>query len=245
MSRRPEELAAIRAILLEAAKNGELWGTAVSINNIPPGLDQGSDQHLAYLTLVYAISGGRAPGQLWQAAQALVQEAPNLFDPNYLAYEKPKTIEPLLKQAAVIRKKSEATVWQRIGQALVMRAQGSVQKLLADHDNEAEKLMAMLAANKTTFPVLSGEQTAPRWLWGLANEGGQSIEGAAQLPVSVSPAAARALASLEIEAERVSAEIFAALDALGRHGCRQRPDEKLRCPVAAECPVSSYCQFGS
>ena len=156
---------------------------------------------------------------------------------------KQKEIAPALKEAKVIQKKGDATVWQKIGQALMMRAGGSVQKLLADHDYDANKLMDMLKANKTTFPVLSGEQTAPRWLWGLAQAGGQPIQGSARLGVPVSPNAARALASLEIEAEHVSAEIFTVLDRLGRHGCRQQK-EALNCPAAGDCPVAKYCRFG-
>lgn len=48
------------------------------------------------------------------------------------------------------------------GQAQVMRTKGSVSRLPADHEYESGQLLAMLSRSKTTFPVLSRPQTAPR-----------------------------------------------------------------------------------
>jgi hypothetical protein len=182
----------------------------------PATLSPGSDAHLAYLTLVYTISGGREAGPLWRAAAETYAADAQLFEPQFLAYAKPAELLPRLRAHGLVRKKSEATVWQRIGQALVMRAGGSVQELLADHAYDADKLMGMLARSKTVFPVLSGPQTAPRWLYGLATVGQQPITGAADLPVPVSAAVERALASLSLEAEKVPADLFEVLEGIGR-----------------------------
>lgn len=185
--------------------------------SLPPGLARGSDPHLAYLTLAYTLSGGREPESFWEAAHRTYEDDPELFEPRFLAYADPKTLVPRLRKHGLARKlSSEATVWQRIGQALVMRAGGSVAKLLADHDHDAAKLMAMLARSKTTFPVLSGPQTAPRWLYGLSSAGEQPIRGAADLPVPVSPAVARALGRLNVMADTVPVELFEPLEARGR-----------------------------
>jgi len=239
-----ERRAAIRTTLLAAYDSGELWGETDPAWPLPQGMVRGEDRHLACLTLVYGISGGRAPVPLWQAARQTAVTDPELFEPQFLAYTKPAAISDRLRQPGIARKKSDVTVWQRLGQALVMRAGGSVKQLLADHAFDAPKLLAMLQASKTTFPVLSGPQTAPRWLYGLTQAGGRPIEGAERLPVPVSPAASRALDALMIEADEVSAEIFPALDALGRLGCRQRRPSQAKCPVAAVCPVAAYCQYG-
>ena len=243
MSKSLEALAAIRAKLLAAEDGCGLWETAVPASILPSGMTRGEDSHLAYLTLVYAISGGREPTLLWQSARQLVQDVPDLFDPSSLAYSKPTAIEPLLVQAGIIKKRRDATVWQRIGQALMMRAGGSVPNLLANYDYDAKQILAMLQTNKTTFPVLSGEQTAPRWLWGLARDGEQPLVQAAKLPVPISPAGKRALTALEVDADRVSAEMFDYLDILGRVGCKQQQNESC-CPVASICPVATHCRFG-
>lgn len=240
-----ERQTAVRAVLLEAFNDRGLWGEKDSAWLLPPGMARGRDPHLAYLTLVFGISGGREPEALWQAARQTVATDPELFKPQFLAYTKPAAIADRLKQPGIAWKKSDVTVWQRLGQALVMRADGSVQQLLADHNFDAPRLLAMLQQNKTTFPVLSGPQTAPRWLYGLAQAGDQPLKGAARLPVPVSPAARRALDALLIEADEVPAEIFTALDALGRLGCRQKRPSQTKCPVAVACPVAAYCQYGS
>jgi hypothetical protein len=57
------------------------------------------------------------------------------------------------------------------------------------------------ARSKTTFTVLSGAQTAPRWLYGLSTVGEQPIQGAGELLVPVSPAVARALWRRNVPAE--------------------------------------------
>lgn len=240
-----ERRAAIRAMLLAAYQNGDLWGETDPTWPLPEGTVRGEERHLAYLTLVYGLSGGRDPIPLWQAARQTAVTDPELFDPQFLAYTKPAVISDRLSQPGLARKKSDVTVWQRLGQALVMRAGGSVKQLLADHAFDAQQLLAMLQESKTTFPILSGPQTAPRWLYGLTQAGGQPIEGAERLPVPVSPAASRALDALLIEVDEVSAEIFPVLDALGRLGCWQRRPFQVKCQVAATCPVTAYCQYGS
>lgn len=234
----------IRARLLAAFESGDLWGGTDPAYLLPQGMTRGEDRHLAYLTLVYGISGGRDPSSLWQAAGQTTVTDPELFAPQFLAYTKPSVIADRLRRPGIAQKKSDITVWQRLGQALVMRAGGSVRKLLADHAFAAHKLLTMLQENKTTFPVLSGPQTAPRWLYGLTRAGDQSLAGADRLPVPVSPAANKALDALMVDADTVSAEIFPALDALGRLGCRQRRPSQAKCPVADACPVAIYCQYG-
>jgi hypothetical protein len=181
---------------------------------LPPGLARGSDPHLAYLTLAFTLSGGREPETFWEAARRTYEDDAELFEPRFLAYAEPAKLVPRLRKHGLARKlPSEATIWQRIGQALVMRAGGSVSKLLADHDYDAGQLMAMLARSKTTFPVLSGPQTAPRWLYGLSTAGEQPIQGAGELLVPVSPAVARALWRLGAPVDSVPAELFGPLEA--------------------------------
>lgn len=233
-----------RQLLLSAYEGQGLWGEFDYSVELTHDLERGSDHHLAYLTLVYAISGGRNPETLWQAARETITEDPELFDPQFLAYAKPQALaERLDIHKLTHKKKADATVWQRTGQAMVMRAKGSVNLFLEEHDFDAQRLMKTLKDHKATFLVLSGDQTAPRWLYGLTQAGEKAIKGAGELPVPVSPAAARALEALRAEGETVPAELFSALDALGRRGCAQRPESALRCPVAAECPVASFCRY--
>lgn len=232
-------------MLIEAYAGAGLWGESNPAWPLPEGVERGMDTHLAFLTLVYAISGGREPGSLWAAARKTYAADPTLFDPKRLAYEKAADLQAPLNQYGLTRKKAAAAaVWQRIGQALVMRGGGSVKNLLADNTYDALKLLAMLNRSKTIFPVLSGEQTAPRWLHGLANVGRQPLTQVDALTVPVSPAADLALKGLEIEAKQVSAAIFGPLDALGRLGCRQRPTGEIICPAAPDCPVAEFCQYG-
>ncbi len=240
-----ERVTAVRQTLLAAYRETGLWGVTQPDWPLPEMLKRGEDTHLAWLTLVYTVSGGRDPAQLWPAARAAYAARPDLFDPQTLAYTRPNTlIEPLRAYRLTQKAKSEATIWQRIGQALVMRAAGSVSQLLAEYDFSAPALWQMLQSNKTTFPVLSGPQTGPRWLHGLASAGGQPLAGADRLPVPLSPAGEKAMAALEISGTQVSAEIFAPLDLLGRRGCAQRKPRQTSCPAAGECPVAGFCGYG-
>lgn len=234
----------IRTTLLAAYADPGLWGESYPARPLPTDMERGNDAHLAYLTLVYTISGGRDPSQLWTAARQTFAANPELFDPRYLAHARPADLVDRLSTNRLTKKsKSEATTWQRIGQALVMRAGGSVRQLLANNDHNARSLMEMLGRSKTTFPVLSGPQTAPRWLYGLATDGEQPLDHADRLPVEPSPAGERALAALMIDADQVTTKTFAPLDALGRLGCKQRKPSQKVCPVAEECPVARFCQY--
>lgn len=240
-----EQRQEIRHRLVTAYDAGGLWGVTNPVWPLPNGIARGSDEHLAYLTLVYTISGGREPQTLWAAARQTFAEEADLFDPQILAFTKPATLVPRLQKHGLSQKPtSEATVWQRIGQALVMRAGGSVTRLLADHEADAHRLLAMLAHSKATFPVLSGPQTAPRWLYGVTAVGQHPLKNSAQLTVPVSPAAARALEALTVPASKISAGAFDAFDALGRYGCSQRKPTQTICPAARSCPVAAFCQYG-
>lgn len=220
-----------------------LWGETDYVNLLPEGLERGSDPHLAFLTLVITISGGRQPQPLWQAARQTYQDDPEVFNPKFLAYTKPGEIQFRLQTHKLIKRvKTESTTWQRIGQALVMRANGSVQKLLKDHHQDAVQLLHMLQKSKTTFPLLSGPQTAPRWLHGLATAGGQTIANIERLSLPASPAGERALESLNIPPDHIPVQAFASLDTLGRLGCEQRK-QKQTCPVAPACPVAKQCKY--
>jgi hypothetical protein len=235
----------IRDRLIQAYTETGLWGVINPAWALPEGVERGSDVHLAFLTLVYTISGGRDPVQLWNAARQTFVEDNELFNPKFLAYAKPAALKDRLNLYGLTQKPtSEATLWQRIGQALVMRAGGSLQKLLADHNHNAQQLMAMLAQSKTTFPVLSGKQTAPRWLYGLTAVGNQPLKNVKDLHVPVSPNATRALEALTIQTTKISAQAFDPVDALARYGCSQRVQAYKICLVAHECPVTAFCKYG-
>lgn len=119
-----------------------IWGTTDYAHELPAGMERGSDIHLAYLTLVYTVSGGQDPESVWHAAKQTFEHDPELFDPKYLAYIKPKEILDRLNVYGMLYKATpEATVWQRIGQGMVMRAKGSVQALLAASDFDGKSVV--------------------------------------------------------------------------------------------------------
>ncbi|RMG98329.1 MAG: hypothetical protein D6706_07300 [Chloroflexi bacterium] len=235
----------MRRLLLAAYAEGGMWGIGAPERPLPDGLARGSETHLAFLTLVFAISGGRNPVQLWAAARDTFQADPELFNPTFLAYATPKMLISRLTAYSLIRKPhSESVVWQRIGQALVMRAGGLVRQLVEAQGREGNRLLAYLQQNKTTFPVLSGRQTAPRWIYGLAFAGDVEITGADGLPVPVSPAVRQAMRNLDVAGDRVTTAVFGPLDLLGRYGCRKRAQSATLCPVADSCPVARFCRYG-
>lgn len=242
----PKHWKDIQQKLLVAYHNDNLWEETDFAVQLPANLERGNDLHLAYLTLVYSISGGRDPEPLWEAARKTFEADQELFDLKFLAYAKPQTLVPRLQaHSLALKAKTESTIWQRTGQAFMMRASGSVSKLLADNDYDVDNLITLLENNKATFLALSGPQTAPRWVYGLSKAGAQPIKDVGELQVPVSPAIEQAFEGLAIEMEFVPAASFDALDALGRRGCNQRKPTETICPVAQECPVADFCIYGS
>jgi hypothetical protein len=234
----------IRHALQTAYEQEGLWGERPAPHALPEGVERGDETHLVFLTLVYTMSGGRDPIPLWTAARQALPQFPHLFDPQHLARANPRTLQEPLRQTGLTAKASEATVWHKIGKALVMRGRGSVSAILAEAGHDALAVWDMLQRSKTTFPVLSGEQTAPRWLAGLVAHGGQPLANLDKLALPASAAGQMALANLGWKGELVSAVVWDAVQALGRTGCHHRPAE-ARCPVAAQCPVAQFCRWGS
>ena len=234
----------IRHALQTAYAQEGLWGESQPPHLLPEGVERGDETHLVFLTLVYTMSGGRDPIPLWTAARQALPQFPHLFDPQHLARANPRTLQEPLRQTGLTAKASEATVWHKIGKALVMRGRGSVSAILAQAEYDALAVWEMLQQSKTTFPVLSGEQTAPRWLAGLVAHGGQSLANLGKLALPASAAGQGALANLGIEGELVSAVMWDAVHALGRLGCRQQQGTN-GCPLAPECPIASFCRWGN
>ena len=148
-----ERLHELRKTLLTAYKTGELWGDARPQAILPEGLTRGDEQHLIFLTLVYAISGGRDSAKLWSAARQAFAVEPSLFDPKTLAYAQPQAfVEPLQRHKLSKKRKVDGVTWHKIGKAIMMRGQGSVKNILAQHNYDAQALLTMLTESKTTFP---------------------------------------------------------------------------------------------
>lgn len=234
---------AIGQALYNAYTQKGLWGETNPAHPLPGGVYRGDDAHLTYLTLVYAVSGGRDPVPLWAAARTTFDQYPQLFDTTRLAYANPRTLYPVLRGNGIIRRQSEATVWQKTGQALMMRGRGQLSAILAECNYDALELWEMLQQSKTTFPVLSGPQTGPRWLAGLAAEGAQPLANIKQLTLDVSAAGGEAMVNLGLAGTQVSATMWNALHALGSKGCRQRKAPASDCPTAETCPVEQWCQW--
>ena len=93
----PKQLQEIRDRLLQAYNQDGLWGVINPVWELPQNIERGSDEHLSFLTLVYTISGGREPVQLWKAARQTFVEDAELFNPQFLAYAKPAFLIDRLK----------------------------------------------------------------------------------------------------------------------------------------------------
>jgi hypothetical protein len=99
-----------------------LWGVTNPAWPLPEGMARGTDEHLAYLTLVYAISGGREPQALWAAARQTYADDAELFEPHFLAYAKPAALVPRLQSHGLSQKANQrrhcvAAHWPGAGDA--------------------------------------------------------------------------------------------------------------------------------
>jgi hypothetical protein len=153
-------------------KRGALGGEVMPEDARPPALDPSSEALARYFTLGMALNYQRSSYALWKACTAAFEDAGTawVFDPVLVA-ETPEAAlrAALLKHRVALQPARHPAIWRRNAEGLVRHASGSVRTLLESRDWDLAAVKALLAAEKSSFPYLSGPKISNYWLYVLCS----------------------------------------------------------------------------
>jgi hypothetical protein len=177
---RPDDAILADALTLHAMwKRGALGGEIMPEDARPP-LDPSSEALARYFTLGMALNYQRSSYALWKACTATFEDAETgwVFDPAAAAGARHDDLRAaLLKHRVALQPTRHPEIWRRNAGGLMRHAGGSVRTLLESRGWDISAVKVLLAAEKSSFPYLSGPKISNYWLyvlctymnWPLAN----------------------------------------------------------------------------
>ena len=261
---------AVAGNLLAAYAADGIFGTRDMPEDRPPaGVEEGSEEHLRFITLTVAIDYMRDADLLWQSARASYEdpETAFLFDPEQVSDSGLKRVVDAMRRHGLSRKvNNDPQIWQSICTTLSMRYEGRVGSLISDARTDAMRLISLVRSSKNGhFPFLRGPKIAPLWIRMLHDNCRVPLARMHEVPIPVDihiaqatlqtgcvlpPPRSGAMGELRDATIRVwkealggSASYPLRLDEplwhLSRRGCRVRT--QWPCELRARCPVGDFC----
>ena len=140
-----------------------------------------------FLTFVAAMSRDRDFKQLLDAALALFQPDPELYEPAEVTQVHPEAIRDRLREAKVSRKHGpDSDAWCAIARSLTQP--GPMATAINEGEGDAKRLLwelDALADGRPRYPLLKGDKSGPLWLGWLAALGSADLDSLDFVPVAV------------------------------------------------------------
>ena len=181
---------------------------------------------IALLTLGVILDIKPLSHERWQSLTTLAGRW--VLEPAVVAYKSSEEIAAL----PVFSGKTAARAWWQISRGIQGRYQGNWQSLFAECEQDAGKILAYLAKNKATFPVLSGPKVSVIWVDLLSRIGGVELSGCEALRVTIPANLRKSAAQFAISADKIHPQLLSALQTWS-DSCRHLPSST--CALAA-CP---------
>lgn len=259
--------------LFEAFEGGGpgIFGTKEMPENLlPRNVEQGSEEHLRFITFTVSIDYMRDAADLWRASrEAFENQATTfLFDPEAIQAMETEELQGWLTRLSISRKHDpDATTWQTVGTVLTLHYGGTVRGLIENCNSSAPELLTSIRRAPTRIRFLSGPKIGPLWCRMLRDNCGVALENMEQLPIPVDVHIARAtlaIGAVQCDAPVSEAHLFQEIRAVwakacdgtiyyplqfdralwqqSRLGCTNRSEDA--CPKMDECLVGDMCVKG-
>ena len=142
---------------------------------LPAGVDRGSPDHIAFVTLTVSIDYQRNASALWESARRTFEDSYTryLFDFRAL-HETPlsKVVADVQRHQLSRKPQKDALIWRAIGVTFFEKWQGDPVAFLQDCGWEAPCVLERLGSDRhleagrlaSDFPYLRGPKIGPLWL---------------------------------------------------------------------------------
>lgn len=153
---------------------------------LPKNVEEGSLEHIYFITLTVSIDYQRDAFPLWDSARKTFEdpETRYLFDPKALK-ETPfdKIVNDMKKYKLSKRPRKDPDIWKRVALTFYEKWGGDPRNFLKDCNYDAVTILKKL--KEYDFPFLRGDKIGPLWVRMLRDNVGITLKNLDQVPIPI------------------------------------------------------------
>ena len=160
-----DEILLIIQQLMKAYQKGLLGGEKMPEHE-NPGLDSSSKENYMYFTLPMALNYQRNSYVLWECANRLFQDAPELFDCTAVL-SMPESVlqEKLVNYKVALQPNKQPVIWKTLCNTFDEKFDGDIRNFFREMEFEISAIKQYIQKNKKSFPYLGGNKICNYWLY--------------------------------------------------------------------------------
>ncbi|MBM3905042.1 MAG: hypothetical protein FJ357_07930 [Thaumarchaeota archaeon] len=198
----PQRMAKVIKTLMDwyANKDGLLSGAEPPESKPPSGMEQGSYEHIMFLTLSVSLDYQRSANDLWNSARTTWEDTVTrwVFYPNEIKEKNFEELVSALSKYKLSKKPTKDTqIWQRVSNSFLELFDGDPRNLFKKFDYDALQIFnAMRKQYGKRFPYLAGSTGTSKilslWIRILNMEAGIQFKNLDKVPLPIDIHTARA-----------------------------------------------------
>jgi len=238
----------------------------------PKNMEEGSIQHVNYISLLVALDYMREANQLWQAGVDTFEDEGTkwVFDVNSPKIDDLNILINALKKHKVSKKyERDAKIWQTIAKSIRELFDGNMKKFLEEKcKNEADQIYSFMKSfYKKEFPNLTGDKILPLWIRMMKDVCKVEIKNINKIPFPVDVHIARStifsgcltgnniktsIPKIMPDIDRVWTKVAEQIGEFNKFDLDEplwtlskygcSKLKDMNCPILNECPVKDYCE---
>lgn len=153
--------------LIEAYNKGLLGGERMPEHE-NPNLDISSKENYMYFTLSMALNYQRNSYVLWECANKMYSDFPNLFNSHMVCSMESNEIKEILVRCKVaLQPNKQPVIWSTLCSTIEQDFSGDIRNLFLTMEYKVASIKNYMHENKKKFPYLSGNKICNYWLYVL------------------------------------------------------------------------------
>lgn len=151
--------------LIEAYKSGLLGGSKMPEHE-NPGLEKDSKENYMYFTLPMALNYQRNSYVLWECANRMYKDVPELFDcAKVLSMQESELKELLVNYKVALQPNKQPVIWKKLCSTFLERFDGDIRTFFEKMGYEVSIIKEYIQTNRKEFPYLGGNKICNYWLY--------------------------------------------------------------------------------
>ncbi|MDE5820494.1 MAG: hypothetical protein K2I07_14430 [Lachnospiraceae bacterium] len=131
-----------------------------------PGLDRASKENYLYFTLPMALNYQRNSYVLWECANRLYKDVPEIFDCGQVLRMPEADLKDVLVQYKVaLQPNKQPVIWKTLCATFHDKYDGDVRNFFSAMNYKVSAIKEFICRNKKAFPYLGGSKICNYWLY--------------------------------------------------------------------------------
>lgn len=152
-------------MLIDAYKSGKLGGDKMPEHE-NPGLSKSSKENYMYFTLPMALNYQRNSYTLWECANKMYREQPDMFDCKAVFYMDGERLKnTLVSYKVAMQPNKQPVIWKTLCDTIYQRFGGDIRNFFREMGYEVSAIKEYISKNKKAFPYLGGSKICNYWLY--------------------------------------------------------------------------------